>query len=162
MYVQTLFVLFGVMENKTSKYCDCLYHSVNALSRVLTKMADEEFTVTGLTSSYALLLMSVNEKPGIQPKEISREMQLTPSTVTRLIEKLEMKGLVERSNSGRCTLVYPTQLGINKQESIKDAWASLHNRYSELLGKEKTNLLTSEVGSSIQLLGVNPECRINN
>ncbi len=150
------------MENKTSKYCNCLYHSVNALSRVLTKMADEEFAVTGLTSSYALLLMSVNEKPGIQPKEISKEMQLTPSTVTRLIEKLELKGLVERRNSGRCTLVYPTQLGIYKHKNIKDAWVSLHSRYSELLGKEKTNLLTSEVGSSIQLLGEKPECRIIN
>lgn len=118
-------------------------------------MADEEFAVTGLTSSYALLLMSVNEKPGIQPKEISGEMQLTPSTVTRLIEKLEMKGLVERRNSGRCKLVYPTQKGIEKNNIIKTAWASLHSRYSELLGKEKTQLLTSEVASSIRELDKN-------
>ncbi len=155
MYVQTFVVLLVVMENQSSKYCNCLYHSVNALSRLLTKMADEEFAVTGLTSSYALLLMSVNEKPGIQPKEISGEMQLTPSTVTRLIEKLEMKGLVERRNSGRCTLVYPTQKGIEKNNIIKDAWASLHSRYSELLGKEKTQLLTSEVASSIRELDEN-------
>ena len=77
------------MEKTKSKYCGCLYYSVNALSRVMTKIADEEFGVTGLSSSYAFLLMTVNEKPGIQPKEISQHMQLTPSTVTRLVEKME-------------------------------------------------------------------------
>ena len=144
------------MENQTSKYCNCLYHSVNALSRMITKMADEEFAVTGLTSSYALLLMSVIEKPGIQPKEISKEMQLTPSTVTRLVEKLEVKGLVERKSFGRCTEVFPTPKGIEKLTIIKDAWASLHNRYSGLLGKEKTKILTSEIAASIRMMDEQP------
>ena len=53
-----------------SKYCGCLYYSANALSRIMTKMADEEFASAGLSSSYAFLLMTVNHKPGIQPKEI--------------------------------------------------------------------------------------------
>ena len=88
--------LRGIMQETKSKYCGCLYYSSNALARMMTKMADEEFAVTGLTSSYAFLLMSVNAKPGIQPMELSEHVQLTPSTITRLIEKMEVKQLLER------------------------------------------------------------------
>jgi len=35
-------------------------------------------------------------------------MQLTPSTVTRLIEKMEHKGLLTRKPVGKFTEVYPT------------------------------------------------------
>ncbi|MBK8875932.1 MAG: MarR family transcriptional regulator [Bacteroidetes bacterium] len=82
------------MKKNPSKYCGCLYYSVNALSRLMTKIADEEFAVTGLSSSYAFLLMTVNNKPGIQPKEIGEQMQLTASTITRLIAKMEQKKII--------------------------------------------------------------------
>ena len=97
------------MEYRHSKYCHCLYYSANALARVLTKLAEDEFASTGLAPSYAFLLMTVNDEPGIQPKEISEHMQLTPSTVTRLIEKMEHKGLLERKSLGKFTRVYPTE-----------------------------------------------------
>ena len=79
------------MGKEKTKYCTCLYYSANALSRIMTKISDDEFAITGLSSSYAFLLMIVNENPGVQPTEISHQMQLTPSTVTRLIEKMEYR-----------------------------------------------------------------------
>ena len=57
--------------------------------------------------------------PGIQPKEISKYMQLTPSTVTRLIEKMEHKGLLTRKHVGRTTEVYPTQQSLDLNNEIK-------------------------------------------
>ena len=84
------------MGTEKSPYCNCLYYSANALSRLMTRMADEEFALAGVSSSYAFLLMTVNGQPGIQPKEISQKMQLTPSTVTRLVEKMEARALLER------------------------------------------------------------------
>jgi DNA-binding MarR family transcriptional regulator len=140
------------MEKCESKYCGCLYYSANALSRIMTKIADEEFAVTGLTSSYAFLLMTVNEKPGVQPKEISQQMQLTPSTVTRLIEKMEHRGFLERKHIGRTTEVYPTQLSIDLHPRIKEAWRKLYQRYSEILGKEEGDKLTALIYEAIQKL----------
>ncbi len=143
MYVQTLFIyLQSQMEKCESKYCSCLYYSANALSRTMTKMADECFAVTGLTSSYAFLLMTVNGTPGIQPKEISMHMQLTPSTVTRLIEKMEHRGLLTRKHVGRTTEVYPTQASIDLNSKIKEAWAELYERYAEILGKKESDELS--------------------
>ena len=141
------------MEKKDSKYCGCLYYSANALGRVITKMAEEEFAITGLAPSYAFLLMGVNEKPGIQPKEISEYMQLAPSTVTRLIEKLEYRGLVERKSSGRATEVYPTDKSLELDPTIKKAWKNLHDRYTNLIGKEEAKKLTADVYGASKKLG---------
>ena len=130
------------MEKCESKYCNCLYHSANAFARLMTKMADEEFATTGLAPSHAFLLMTVNSKQGIQPKELSEQLQLTPSTVTRLIEKLETKGLVERKSVGKFTEVRSTAAGNKLDKKIKSVWLNLYNRYSNLLGEKEGKKLT--------------------
>jgi len=138
------------MEKCESKYCGCLYYSANAFARVMTKMADEAFAPTGLSSSYAFLLMTVNEKPGIQPKEISQQLQLTPSTITRFIEKMEHRGLLERKHSGRITEVYPTKASLKINKQIKDAWMNLYKTSSVLFGKEEVIKLTEDINSALR------------
>ena len=140
------------MEKKDSQYCQCLYYSANALARIMTRFADEEFASLGITSSYAFLLMSVNSKPGIQPGEISIEMQLTPSTVTRLIEKMEYKGLLERRTSGKFTEVYATGKGEEIIPQIKTCWMNLYKRYSGILGEENSRQLTSLIYDAVRKL----------
>jgi Mn-dependent DtxR family transcriptional regulator len=44
--------------------------------------------------------MTVNRNPGVRPLEAAEIMLLDPSTVTRLVEKLQSKGLVTHKNSG--------------------------------------------------------------
>ena len=141
------------MEKCNSPYCGCLYYSANALSRLMTKMADEEFVVTGLSTSYAFLLMTVNNKPGVQPKEISELMQLTPSTITRLIEKMEQKNLLERKSNGRITEVYPTGKSLELDKKIRDAWKNLYHRYTELIGEEEAKKLTGSIYDAVKKIG---------
>lgn len=141
-----------VLEVAKSKYCTCLYHSANALSRVMTKISDEEFAAVGLSSSHAFLLMTVNEKQSIQPKEISEHMQLTASTVTRLIEKMEYRGYLKRQSVGRTTEVYSTEIALELQPKLKEIWRGLYKRYSDILGQEVAEKLTSDIYSSTQKL----------
>lgn len=150
MYKQYCIIFVPEMENGNSKYCGCLYFSTNALSRLMTKMADEEFATTGLSTSYAFLLMTVNTKPGIQPKEISEQMQLTPSTITRLIEKMEQKKLLERKSTGRTTEVYPTEKSKKLDIKIKRAWKNLYKRYSDLIGEEVAKRLTVNIYDTVK------------
>lgn len=133
------------MDKACSKYSGCLYYSTNALARIMTKIADDIFASTGLSSSYAFLIMTVNSRPGIQPSDISKEMQLTPSTVTRLIEKMEFRGLLKRKQLGRATEVYPTDEAIQLNFKIKKAWAELNKRYSDILGKEEGKTLANSI-----------------
>ncbi len=133
------------METCKSKYCGCLYYSANALARVMTRMAEEEFASTGLAPSYAFVLMTVNSQPGIQPKELSQHMQLTPSTVTRLVEKLEARGFLERKIFGRSTEIHPTSKSRESNDKIKEAWKNLYNRYSNLIGENEGKDLTQKI-----------------
>lgn len=130
------------MGLKESRYSKCLYYSSGALSRTLTRMAEDEFRPLGLAPSYAYLLMTVNNEPGIQPGEISKELQLTPSTVTRLVEKMENQGYLKRSSEGRATRVEPTKKSLDLNDRLVETWQSLQDRFGEALGERYTQVLT--------------------
>jgi DNA-binding MarR family transcriptional regulator len=124
------------MKDKSAKYCGCLYFASNALARNITRLAEEAYAPTGLAPSHAMLLMAVIDQPGINPTEIAEIMLLKPSTVTRLVEKLEQKALVTRQTNGKFTEVFPTGEGNALNMKIKSAWMDLYRHYTELLGEE--------------------------
>lgn len=140
------------MKKKSSPYCQCLYHASNALARVTTRMAEEEFASVGLTPSYAFLIMTVAKKPGIQPGEISKELELTPSTITRLIDKMEKKGLLRRKFEGKNTEVQITAKGEDLTVEIKKCWLKLYLRFSEILGEDTAKQLTGMIYNAVREL----------
>jgi len=140
-------------EKRVSKYSGCLNFTANALARVMTNIADEEFGRLGLTASHAFLLKESVENPGIQPKDLSEELHLTPSTITRLIEKLESKRLVERKMEGKHTLVYATEKGVALLPDIKRAWRAMVRRYSDVIGEENARQLTRMAYEVVQAMG---------
>jgi DNA-binding MarR family transcriptional regulator len=125
------------MSEVNELLCDCLYFSSNKLSRIIGKIADEEFKITGLSPTYAYLVSVVNEREGITQKEIGEILHITASTTTRFIDKLEMKGILIRKIDGKNSNIYLTDKGKNLQENIKKAWSNLHERYSEFLSNEE-------------------------
>ncbi|WP_048190392.1 MarR family winged helix-turn-helix transcriptional regulator [Methanobacterium sp. SMA-27] len=132
--------------------CDCLYLTSNRLSRVLTKMAEEEFKSTGLFPSQALALMIINKKPGISQNDLSKELDIKPSTTSRFIDKLEHKNLVKRKIVGKSSFLYPTDNGIALMEKIDASWQNLFKRYSEVLGLEEAIKLTNSVHNAVNKL----------
>lgn len=125
----------------------CLYFTASKLDRVITKMADEEFSIIGLSPTYAFLMMVVKENPGISPTDISKELNVTPSTTTRFIDKLVMKGLVERKSTGKFSSIYLTEKGEEIQGDINRAWESLYHRYSKILGYEEAQEMTKRINN---------------
>lgn len=122
-------------------FSESLYFSSNALNRMLSTMADDAFRELGLTSSYAFLLMIVNDQPGIQPMELSKKLQLTPSTITRLVEKMEYRGFVERRSEGRSTYIDLMEKGTELQPQLANAWGQLQEKYMAILGDRYTEVL---------------------
>ncbi len=130
----------------------CLYFSTNSLARLITKLADEEFRVTGLSPAHAFVMMVVNEKPGISPMEISNNLQIAPSTVTRFIDQLERKELLKRESEGRTVKILSLQKGTELQKEIDSAWKSLHGRYTNILGDKYSDVLTQLINDAIKKL----------
>ncbi|GAB6927336.1 hypothetical protein JCM10914A_13190 [Paenibacillus sp. JCM 10914] len=124
---------------------ECLYFTANRLSRVITKMAEDEFAASGLSPTYAYLLMSVYEKEGISQKELGEILHLQPSTVTRLVEKLIVKGLVYNRVDGRMSLIYTTDRGKALENVIYECWNNLRSRYGAILGHDEGDELSQRL-----------------
>lgn len=115
----------------------CLYFSSNRLARGMTKMAEEVFKELGFSPTYAYLLMTVNENPNIASKQLSEELFLTQSTLTRLVDKMVYQGYVERACVGRNSFVSLTKKGIEVQPALAKQWIKFHHKYSKLLGYDE-------------------------
>lgn len=140
-------------EKSVTRFSACLLFSANALSRAITAIGDEEFGRFGMCYSHAYMLCEVVGQPGITPSELSETLYLTPSTITRLVEKLEQKQLVRRESEGKKTLIYPTIEGIALQPEIAEAWDRVGKHYSELIGETDVCRLTQQVFKAAQALG---------
>jgi MarR family transcriptional regulator, organic hydroperoxide resistance regulator len=142
-----------VSDSKATRYSACLLFSANALARAITAIGDEEFGKLGLTYSHAYLMREVIDNPGITPSQLSETLCLTPSTITRLIEKLEIKALVTRRSEGKNTLVDPTDQGVALGDEILAAWQRTWARYAEAIGEEQILSFTQQVFKAARALG---------
>ncbi|KAF5089221.1 MarR family winged helix-turn-helix transcriptional regulator [Methanobacterium aggregans] len=125
--------------------CNCLYFTSNRLSRILTKMAEEEFKSAGLFPSQAFALMIINRNPGISQNNLSHELDIKPSTTSRFIDKLEHKSLVKREVKGKSSFLHPTEEGVDLMGTIEECWKNLLNRYSKILGFEEGEKLAQSI-----------------
>ena len=144
-----------VVQDKKAetRFSACLLFSANALARAITAIGDEEFGKFGMCYSHAYLLCEVVGQPGISPSQLSETLYLTPSTITRLVEKLEQKQLVRRESEGKKTLIYPTPEGEAIQPAIAQAWDRVGERYSKAIGEKNVCQLTQQVFKATQALG---------
>lgn len=126
------------MKTTESKFNQCLYFAANSLARKVEKLAIESWKPVSLSPSHAYLLMMVIEQPGLQPSCLANHLQLSPSTVTRLIEKLEEKKLVERKTEGKVTNVYPTDNAKQMLPSLQDCLTNFSKSSCCILGKEES------------------------
>lgn len=118
------------MKAAESRFKACLYFSSNALARKMERMAAKAWEPLGLSPSHAYLLLLVLDIPGVQPTFISEQLLLAPSTVTRLVEKLEKQELVYREAQGKETHVYPTPKAVSMKDRM-EACVAVFNAYCE-------------------------------
>jgi len=89
--------------------------------------------------------MIVLEEPGVQPTAIANELQLTPSTITRLIEKLESAKLLIRTTEGKITNIYPTPKAKELYPKMKNCSSDFNQKYVAILGEQESNRLVGNM-----------------
>lgn len=141
------------MESPRHNFLDtCLFFSTNAFSRQLLKLAEVEFKPLKLSPAHASMLLMIFDTPGINPKELSRLLQLTPSTITRFIDSLAKKKLVRRQTKGKSVFIFPTQKGMDMQTAVANAYKNLYLTYSKILGPKTAMDLSSRITKANELL----------
>ena len=140
------------MKPAENRYNKCMYFVSNALARKTEKLASEVWKKVNLSPSHAYLLMIVLEDPGVQPGSLSAELHLTPSTITRLLEKLEAKKLVIRTTEGKISNVYPTAKSRELQPQLLACAEEFVRNYSAILGKEESARLVNNMNKMVDKL----------
>ena len=125
-------------KDEECKLNGCLFFTSTKLARELGRIADEAFSRTGLSPSHAILLYILNLRGGIQQKEIGEMLHLTPSTITRLLERLERKELIAKQSEGKNVYLCTTPEGLAMQGEIIAAWNQLQGKYKDVLTEEET------------------------
>lgn len=137
------------MQTPDKNFLDaCLFFSANAFSRHLVKLAEAEFAHLKISPAHASLLLLVFETPGITPKDLSRLMQLNPSTITRFIDALAKKNLVRRKNKGKSVFIFPTTKSKSLKPHVAMAYKNLYMKYSDILGRDTAILLSSQIAQA--------------
>ena len=145
VYTNTNTFLCAVKKLSDSTYSRCIYFATNALARKMEKLATQAWKKVNLSPSHAYLLMLVLDEPGIQPMKLSEELQLEPSTITRLVEKLEEKKLVVRTSEGKLTNVYPTPKAKELLPKMKQCAADFYNSSLTTFGKGESEKLIKSI-----------------
>jgi len=126
-----------------------LFFLASAFSRKLSREADEAFASVGLSSSHAFLLLMIQKNPEIQPSQLAQKLHLKPSTITRLVQKLERRQLVRKESKGRATSIVCTSDGVTMAEEIDQQWQDLLNNKQEELGERYVEVLSEMISNAL-------------
>ena len=126
----------------------CLFFNTNSFSRHLLKLAEIEFKPLDISPAHASLLLLVFETPGISPKDLSRLLQLNPSTITRFIDSLVKKNLVFRENRGKAAYISPTPKSLGMRTDIAQSYKKLYLNYSRILGPDTAIILSHKIAKA--------------
>lgn len=92
------------------------------LARVLNRVGPDEVCCDGLTPRQCGILRTLADKPGARLSDLAKEAGITPSAMTRVLEKLEAQNLVQRvrgaADDGRTARVAITGRGREVRVSI--------------------------------------------
>lgn len=127
----------------------CLYFNVNALARSVNRIWTEAFKPYGLSPSHAYLVRLVLAQPGISPKEITAELKLEKSTVTRFIDALEAKSFLQRrfaqTEDAREQAIHPTKKAQKLAQDLEAQGNKLYQTMLSEIGSDKLKQLVQQL-----------------
>lgn len=114
--------------------------AIDIHSRQLSKQS-------GLTGPQLLVIQKISQLDGPMAKQVAQEINLSPATVTSIIDRLEARGLVKRQRSQsdkRKVELYLSEAGaLSLQGSPKPLQDHFIKRYQSLEPWEQSQLLSS-------------------
>lgn len=129
----------------SENFSEAIAYKIHKVVLVMDKLADSTLSYqTGLTLSQFLILMNIVQNPGLTQIEISQFHEITQAAVSRLIDVLKSKDLIQiKKNEAnkRENLLFPTLLGKDVfKESSKILEEEFNKLYSVMDEVEKENL----------------------
>jgi DNA-binding MarR family transcriptional regulator len=104
----------------------------------------EALTEIGLYTGQEMFLWHLWRQDGLTQSQMVERMCVQPPTISKMLDRLEKAGLVERRpdpEDTRISRVYLTEQGHRSQRAVQDIWTNLEQRISEGLSVEERIVL---------------------
>ena len=134
-----------------SYFENCMYFSVNQLARHLNRIADDAFKELDITPTQGFALIAVGELDKHTPSEIAMELEMTPSTITRFLDRLEKVGYIARKYFGRNTEINLTPKGKQTLVKVSECWGKIHDDNVKVFSEELAKTITKKTVKANQL-----------
>ena len=105
--------------------------------------------------SRTLIFLSCRGEEGVTQRELEKELQLKPSTINGIVNRLEEKGYISRRISpsdGRCRLVSLTVAGRQQVEAFEAIMDGTSQRVARCLSDEEAGTLQNLLARVIENL----------
>ena len=121
---------------------ECLYFNSNALARTVSRIWADAYSQFDLSPPHAFLLRVVLAKPGLLPRELAEELNLSRSTITRFLNSLEQRNLLiskPTAGDGRELQVYPTRAAKAMHQELDSTGENLTKLMGRILGRDEVS-----------------------
>ena len=128
----------------------CIATRLRLAARVVTKVYDDALRPFGLTVSQLALLAVAADRGAVRQAEVSAQLQLDDSTLSRNLERMRANGWLEEV-AGADARVHTHRLsGAGKAlfERVMPAWRAAQERARALLGESGVDALRRFAGEN--------------
>ena len=124
------------------------YESINFLLRMIcqaqrSQMSDA-LAAIGLYAGQEMFLWHLWQEEGLTQSQLVERMCVQPPTVSKMLDRLEKAGLVERrpdAENSRLSRVYLTEQGNIQKLAVRDIWTDIEQRLIQGLSIEERIVL---------------------
>lgn len=113
---------------------------VQQISHLVIQLHNEKLEKEGVTSSQERLLTLLYINNGATQSELQQDLLIKPSSVTKLIDVLEQKGLVTRiadSKDARVKIIHLSEKGQLMEAKLWDIKKQMEERIAKSLSEEQ-------------------------
>lgn len=129
-----------------------MHSAANSFSREITSHFDSRFKEYNLATSYVELLLLLLNKDEISQNDLAKEMNLAPSTITRFVNKLVKKGLVQKKKEGRTAIITLSKKGDALTPELKAHYDEAISDLQKVLGDKYVHTTNELLRYGVDLL----------
>lgn len=129
------------------------YFSIKKLNRILEKKTEETYRKIGLSHTYALTLFILSQEDGKCYKDLADILCITAPSMTKIIEKLNRRDLVNIIPNGRTKQIYLSDKGKDLADVIAETFFSTRQEFIELTQNNNLNCLFSQINQITKIIG---------
>ena len=123
---------------------DYIGFQVLQIHKAHRQLAEEDLNKLGVHTGQEMILLQLWIEEGIPQSQLAACMEVEPPTATKMLQRMERAGLIERRpdpEDARVSLVYLTERGRALEQPVLDVWRQLEARTVSGLSLTEQTLL---------------------